>query len=194
MAKSVEEYFVKNAEWRPILESLRNLMLETEMVESLKWGMPYYTLDNKNIVGIAAFKEHVALWFTQGSFLSDPKNVLVSASEGKTKGQRQIRFTSIEQIDAMLIRNYTKEAIDNHRKGLEIQPDKAGQYELAAELELAFQKDKAFEEAFYRFTPGKQKEFSNHVSEAKREETRLKRVEKIRPMVLQGVDLNAKYR
>ncbi|MEL7473318.1 MAG: YdeI/OmpD-associated family protein, partial [Planctomycetota bacterium] len=42
--------------------------------------------------------------------------------------------------------------------------------------------------------PGKQRQYNEHVSEAKREETKLKRVEKIKPMILEGVGLHDKYK
>jgi len=40
MAKSVEEYFEHHLEQREILETLREIILETELEETLKWGHP----------------------------------------------------------------------------------------------------------------------------------------------------------
>ena len=43
-------------------------------------------------------------------------------------------------------------------------------------------------------TLGKRKEYAAYVIEAKREETKVKRLEKIKPMILEGIGLNDKYR
>ena len=54
--------------------------------------------------------------------------------------------------------------------------------------------DPALAKAFAGFTPGRQREFANHVGDAKREATRLSRLEKIKPMIMDGVGLNDRYR
>ena len=61
---------------------------------------------------------------------------------------------------------------------------------LAAALAAAARLQEAFDE----FTPGRQREFAEYIASAKREATRLSRLEKIKPMILDGVGLNDKYR
>ena len=48
--------------------------------------------------------------------------------------------------------------------------------------------------AFIALTPGKQKDYSNHISDAKQEKTKASRLEKIRPMILAGGGLHDKYK
>ena len=48
--------------------------------------------------------------------------------------------------------------------------------------------------SFEAVTPGKRREYAEYVASAKREETRLKRVEKVLPMIEEGVGLNDRYR
>ncbi|WP_325262934.1 YdeI/OmpD-associated family protein, partial [Flavobacterium sp.] len=45
-----------------------------------------------------------------------------------------------------------------------------------------------------KFSPYKQKEFIEYIESAKREETKLTRIEKIKPMILDNIGLNDKYR
>ncbi|MGB0428851.1 MAG: YdeI/OmpD-associated family protein [Bacteroidia bacterium] len=191
-AKTVEEYIEKSP-WGDEIQALREVMLSTEMVETVKWGVPYYTLDKKNVIGIAGFKDHLALWFTNGVFLKDELGVLMNAGEGKTKGLRQWRFSSINQIDKKAILDYVKEAIENQKRGLEVKPEKK-QVAMPDELANALDNDKVLKEAFDALTPGKRKEHAEHIGSAKQEKTRLSRLEKCVPMIKSGVGLNDKYK
>jgi uncharacterized protein YdeI (YjbR/CyaY-like superfamily) len=68
------------------------------MTETVKWGVPVYTIEGKNIVGIAGFKAYVGLWFFQGAMLKDKKKKLINAQDGKTKALRQCRLNSVKEI------------------------------------------------------------------------------------------------
>ncbi len=96
--------------WATELEILQTIISKTNLVETIKWGAPVYTLNGKNIVGITGFKNHFALWFYKGVDLKDESNVLVNAQEGVTKSLRQWRFTSKSEINEKLILEYIEEA------------------------------------------------------------------------------------
>lgn len=160
----------------------------------MKWGAPTYCIKGKNVVGIGAFKNYVGLWFHQGVFLQDPAKVLVNAGENKTKGLRQWRFKSVEEIDTDLIKGYVLEAIDNQKKGLVIKVEKSREIELPTLLEKELKANASLKTAFSQFTFGKQKEFAEYISGAKQETTKQRRLKKIIPMVLEGIGLNDKYR
>ena len=193
MAKTPEEYFSWNEEYRPLLEKLRSLLLSTELEEKMKWGIPTYCLQNKNIAGIGAFKNYAGLWFFNGSFLKDEAKVLINAQEGKTKGMRQWRFRSIEEIDEKLVLQYIAEAIQNQKDGKEIKPEKKPLI-IPVELKEALASDSQLVEAFDSMTLSCRREYAEHISEAKRPETKQKRLEKIKPMILKNVGLNDKYK
>jgi uncharacterized protein YdeI (YjbR/CyaY-like superfamily) len=82
---------------------MREILCSTELKETIKWGTPVYTINDKNIVGLGSFKSYVGLWFYQGVFLKDEAGVLINATEGITKAMRQWRFNSVEEIDDRLI-------------------------------------------------------------------------------------------
>ncbi len=192
--KSVKEFIIKKKHWKKELEVLRSIMLSTEMKETIKWGTPVYTVDDKNVIGIGAFKSYVGIWFYQGVFLKDASKKLINAQEGKTKGLRQWRFNALDEIDEALVLQYVKEAIQNQKEGKEIKPEKSKDIETPMELLSAFQENKNLKRSFDNFTPFKQKEFIEYITSAKRETTRFSRLEKIIPMILQGVGINDKYR
>ena len=98
--------------WSAELEQLRSIILESGVKETTKWGGPVFTINNKNIVGIAGFKNFFTIWFFKGVQMKDAQKVLINAQEGTTKSMRQWRFTAREQIDKDLILKYIKEAIE----------------------------------------------------------------------------------
>ncbi|MEQ8910093.1 MAG: YdeI/OmpD-associated family protein [Vicingaceae bacterium] len=191
--KKVDEFIEKKSKWKTELESLRTILNKTVLEEDLKWGAPVYTLDGKNVVGLGAFKSYVGLWFFQGVFLKDKHGLLVNAQEGKTKALRQIRFSSLEEIDTKMVKQYVEEAIQNQKEGKELKPKKKALV-IPNELQAAFDKDKSLASSFDQLSPGKQKDFANHISDAKQEKTKLKRLEKIIPMIKDGVGLHDKYK
>ena len=82
--KTVDD-FIKNAEqYQPELERLREILNSTKLEEDVKWGMPVYTYNGKNVVGIGGFKSYFGLWFFEGASLKDDANVLMNAQPGKT--------------------------------------------------------------------------------------------------------------
>ncbi|WP_024769531.1 YdeI/OmpD-associated family protein [Aquimarina macrocephali] len=192
--KSVEEFISKKEEWKEALEILRSIMLTTEMEETIKWGIPVYTINGKNVIGIGAFKSYVGIWFYQGVFLEDKAKKLLNAQEGKTKGLRQWRFNTTDEIDKKLILQYVKEAIRNQKEGKEIKPERSKTIEIPSELLTALNANDNLKKSFEQLTPFKQKEYAEYITTAKREATRISRLEKISPMILDGIGLNDKYR
>ncbi|MBI3135295.1 MAG: YdeI/OmpD-associated family protein [Bacteroidetes bacterium] len=185
---------IQKNHWIEELELLYSIIRSTELEETIKWGGPCFTINGKNVLGLGGFKSYVGIWFHQGVFLKDPLNVLVNASEGKTKGLRQWRFQSKKDINPKQVKAYVLEAIENAKAGKEIKPEKKKTIEIPAELKNALTKDKKMNAVFAILTPFKQREYVEYIAEAKQEKTRLARIEKITPMIHAGKGLNDKYR
>jgi len=192
--KTVDEYILNVQNGKEILIVLREIILSTELKETIKWGAPVYALNDKNVVGIGSFKSYVGLWFYQGVFLNDEAGVLINANEGVTKALRQWRFTTVDEIDDQLILRYVNEAIQNQKLGKEFKPDRNKPLIIPAELIQIFEEDKELEICFNQFALGRQREFADFVSSAKQAETRQSRVQKIIPLILDNIGLNDKYR
>jgi len=194
-AASVEEYIESGSNWTKELSELRRILLKTEFDETLKWGIPTYTINGKNVAGIAGFKEFFGIWFFNGVFLKDEKKVLINAQEGKTKAMRQWRFKSIDELDEKLILKYVKEAIENQRLGKELKPErKKKETIIPKELEDVLKPNLDLKKCFDALSPYKQREFCEYIDTAKREATKQSRLEKIIPMIQEGKGLNDKYK
>ncbi|MBN4070755.1 YdeI/OmpD-associated family protein [Olleya sp. AH-315-F22] len=192
---SVEEYIETHEKWSEALIVLRNIILSTEAVETLKWSAPVYTINEKNVLGLGAFKQHFGLWFFNGVFLKDKKKLLVNAQEGKTKALRQMRFTSIEDIDKNIVLAYVKEAIENQKLGKEIKADRSKKETIIPiEFQEVLAKDSNLTKHFNSLSPYKQREYCEHIASAKLESTKVSRLDKIKPMILQEVGLHDKYK
>lgn len=189
----VDQFILKHPNWHDELTLLRELMSSTEMEETIKWGIPTYTIDGKNVLGITAFKSYAGIWFYQGVFLKDINKVLINAQEGKTKGMRQWRFNSLKEIDKNLVSQYVEEAIVNQKAGKEIKPEKKSLL-IPNELLNELEKNQSLSKHFAMLSLSSRREYAEYINEAKREATKFSRLEKIKPMILNGVGLNDKYK
>lgn len=180
--------------WNRELKRLSEIIKNTNLIETTKWGGPVYTHKGKNIVSFGGFKNYFTLWFYNGVFLKDPYKVMVNAQDGKTKALRQWRFTSMDEIDENKILEYIREAIENSEKGIEIKPEKFKAVAIPELLQNELNSDIKLKSAFEKLTPGKQKEYNLYIEEAKQEKTRISRIEKIKPLILKGTGLNDKYK
>lgn len=192
--KSVDAYMDSAPHWQIELKALRRVLLSTGLVETVKWGGPCYTFNGKNIVGIGAFKSYFGLWFFQGALLKDASTLLVNAQEGRTRAMRQWRMASASNIKPELIKSYVREAVALAASGREIRADRSKPIIVPAELKAALARSKPATAAFGKLRPGLQREYTEYVSEAKRAETKQRRIDKILPLIAAGVGLNDKYR
>lgn len=193
-AKSIEEYMKARKEWSQPLQRLRSFLNSTELEEKLKWGMPVYTLNNKNVVGLVAFKHHYGLWFYQGVFLSDPYKVLQNAQEGKTKGMRHLKYHQGDQLEMDLVKSYVAEAIENQKLGKVIKAEKSVKNFNSPYLEMFLSADDELMKCFAALSNYKQQEYHEYVVTAKQEKTKERRMEKSKVLILQKKGLNDLYR
>jgi uncharacterized protein YdeI (YjbR/CyaY-like superfamily) len=193
-AKTVDGYIEKHEKWRNQLIHLRKLLASTTLKEEIKWGAPAYTHNGKLIAGIAAFKNYFGIWFFQGVFLKDSQDKLVNAQEGKTKAMRQWRFQEGDSIDEELVLLYIEEAIQNCIDGKEVKVQRKVGVTIPPFLKMTLKNNTQLAEAFKSLTPGKRREYAEYIAEAKREETRQSRLQKIIPMILNGRGLHDKYK
>ncbi|MDO5655279.1 MAG: DUF1801 domain-containing protein [Flavobacteriaceae bacterium] len=191
--EKVEEYIIKNEHFAEELRSMRELLLDSGMQETIKWGAPVYTIDGKNVAGMAAFKNHYAIWFYNGVLLKDKDNILVSAKGEKTKALRQWRFEKGDEQNKALIMSYLVEAIENQKKGLEIKPESKPEI-IPDTMKRFFEEDQELEEFFNKLTRGKRIEYGEFIAEAKQDKTKIKRMEKIIPLIKEGKGLYEKYK
>ena len=192
--KSVDDYIAEAKYWQNELVKLREILNAAGLEETVKWGAPCYTHEGKNVVGLGAYKAYCGLWFYQGALLKDPDGVLINAQEGKTKALRQWRFAAASEIKRAKVKAYVAEAMQLAAAGQEIKPARNKPLKIPGELITALAANAEAAAAFESLTKGRQREYADYVSEAKRADTRERRLEKIMPMIAQGRGLNDQYR
>lgn len=193
--EKLEFYFNATSPWKSGIHRLRQLIRTTALIEDWKWNFPTYTYKGKNVVGLASHKTHFALWFFQGVFLKDKKKLLRNAQEGKTKAMRSLNYTSLDKLDDEIALEYILEAINNCKDGKEVKPSpNKTAIVIPAELKKALDENKGLADSFKKLSPSKQREYTEHISCAKHEHTRLRRLKKCIPLIISGAGLNDKYK
>ena len=193
-AETVDQYLKFNSKWAKQLKELRTLLLSYKLDETIKWGAPVYMKDGKNLIGIAAFKNHYGLWFFHGALLKNNTKLFVNSQEGKTQSMRQIKFDKNSVLELESLKLYIDETLSLHDQGKLIKKIKPKIIIAPFELKKAFLKNKKLKSAFNLLTPGKKKEYCLYISDAKREVTKQNRLDKVIPMILEGKGLNDKYK
>jgi len=110
--------------WIPELEILRKIILDCGLTEELKWGVPCYTYEGKNVLLVSALKEYCAISFFKGSLLKDEKNILEKPGKN-SQATRYLKFKGMQKIleTEAVIKSCIFEAIEIEKAGLKVNPD-----------------------------------------------------------------------
>lgn len=191
MNPNADWFFDKPGKWQEAYAQLRELVLETGLTEEVKWGCPCYTNSGNNIVLIHGFKDYCALLFMQGALLKDPKKLLVQQTKN-VQAARQMRFRSLDEIVAnkSTIKLYIKEAIKNDKAGMKVTLKKTSEYEMPHEFKIALKEMPELKTSFYKLSAGRQRAYLLYFSSAKQSKTRMERVEKYIPKILDNKGLD----
>ena len=180
--------------WQMELQHLRQIMLETGLVEDVKWGVPVYTHQGKNIVIVSALKDCVTFGFFKGVLLSDPKKILEQQGPS-VQSARIIRFTAVDQIINLTdtVKEYVKEAVVIEESGVKVEFKKDLE-PIPDELNDMFEDLPALRDAFYALTPGKQRGYIIHFSQPKQSASRINRIEKCIDKIMNGEGFHDAYK
>ena len=186
----VDWYFHKEEKWQEEIGHLRRIVLDCGLNEELKWGCPSYTFQKSNIVLIHVFKEYCALLFFKGALLNNSTGILIQQT-ANVQAARQIRFTSLQQIKEQeaILKACIYEAIEVEKAGLEVVLKKTAEFKMSEEFQAKLDDIPALKSAFEALTPGRQRGYLLHFSQAKQAKTREARVEKWIPQILDGKGL-----
>ena len=188
----IDAYIAKSADFaKPILIHLRQLAHTAcpDVEETVKWRMPFF-LHKGILFGMASFKGHCTLHFWNGKlFLGD------ASREG---GMGQFgRITTLSDLpDRKTLLGYIKKAIQLNEAGVKKAPPKrAPQKKLTVppDFNAALNKNKKARAAFDNFSYSHRKEYLQWITEAKRPETRAKRIKTTLQWLATGKSRNWKY-
>jgi len=187
----VDFFFNKAEQWKQEFEKLRRIILDCGLTEELKWGVPCYTFETKNIVLIHGFKEYCAILFVKGALLKDTEGILIQQTEN-VQAARQIRFTNARGIVEMeaILKAYINESIQAEIAGLKVNYKKVTEFSMPEEFISKLEEVPGLQEAFETLTPGRQRAYILYFSAPKQSKTRAARVEKYIEQILNGKGLN----
>ena len=190
----IDAYIARQAEFaRPILEHLRAAVHAAypDVEEAVKWGMPAFLHQGKLLCTMAAFKAHATFGFWKGA--------LVAATEGlekKAMGQFG-RLTSLADLpDDATIKAMVGKAVALAEQGARVvRPKKHPKPDLAMpdDLQDALKAKAGAGEQFAAFSLSAHREYLEWIMEAKRPDTRAKRVAEAVEWIAEGKKRNWKY-
>jgi uncharacterized protein YdeI (YjbR/CyaY-like superfamily) len=191
MNPKVDEFISRATKWQEEFKQLRTIILDCGLDEELKWGVPCYTLKQKNIVLIHGFKQYCAILFVKGALLNDARGVLIQQTEN-VQAARQIRFTNVQEIIELktTLKAYILEAIELEQAGVKVNYKKTQDYLIPEEFQSKLDQIPTLKTAFESLTPGRQRAYIYYFSQPKQSKTRQARVEKNIPQILNGKGLN----
>ncbi len=191
MNPKVDIYLSRAKKWQDEFEKLRMIILDCQLTEEFKWGVPCYTFQKRNIVLIHGFKEYCAILFFKGALLKDTFGILIQQTEN-VQASRQVRFTNIGEIVELkhILIGYINEAIEIEKAGLEVNFKKNTEFIIPEEFQNKFDKIPSLKTAFEALTPGRQRAYILYFSAPKQSKTRESRVEKCTQQILNGKGLN----
>lgn len=177
-------------DWRAELELLRQIVNETELKEELKWGVPCYTRNSKNILNISALRDAATIGFYKGALLDDPVGLLQKPGEN-SQAVRYIKFTSLQEVadNKAHIIHYITQAIAVEKEGKKIEFKKTPE-PMPEELIQALEEIPALKKAFEALTPGRQRGYILYFSQPKQSQTRRGRIDKCTEKIMKGEGLH----
>jgi len=177
---------------KPILERIREMVHEAcpNVVETIKWSSPFFDYNGQMMCAMAAFKEHCSIIFWKASLIEG-----VPPNGDKSRGSFG-RITSVKELPSRKqFTGFIKAAMALNDAGVTVKRPKTPKPEakVPQELAAALKKNKRAATVFANFPPGQRREYCDWIDEAKREETKAKRVAQAVEWIAEGKTRNWKY-
>jgi uncharacterized protein YdeI (YjbR/CyaY-like superfamily) len=185
------DLFINNTnKWQQELKKLRTIILDCGLTEELKWNVPVYTWQGKNIVGINGLKEFCAFSFFKGALLKDTYKIL--GRPGQVQAGRWMKFTGVDEIKKAesIIREYIFEAMEVEKANLKVVKKQTSDYKVPEEFQVKLNEFPELKVAYKALTPGRQRGYLFYFAQPKLSKTRAARIEKYIPKILKGKGLN----
>ncbi len=186
----IDAYIGKSPEFaRPILKHLRKTMHAAcpDVEETIKWSMPFFM--RKGMLGMmAAFKAHCSFGLVRGKLIF---------GEGERDGMGHLgKITCLKDLPGdKILAGYIKKAAALNEAGVKpaARPKKKKELKVPANFVAALKQNRKAREAFENFSYSHRKEYVEWIVDAKREETRKRRIETALKWLATGKSRNWKY-
>jgi uncharacterized protein YdeI (YjbR/CyaY-like superfamily) len=190
----IDAYIARSADFaKPILNHIRKLVHEAcpEVEETLKWNFPHF-MHQGMLCGMAAFKGHCTFGFWKGAL------ILPQDKTGDEAMGQFGRITSLSDLPSeKILIGYIKQAIHLNEAGIKVparsKPKRKKELVVPDYFMAALKKNKKALKSFENFDYSHKKEYVEWITEAKREETRSKRMETALKWLAKGKARHWKY-
>jgi uncharacterized protein YdeI (YjbR/CyaY-like superfamily) len=192
--KRIDAYIARSADFaKPILVHIRQVVRQAcpDVEETMKWSMPTF-MYHGILCGMAAFKQHCTFGFWKGTLVVDRKGKSLEAMGSFG------RITSIADLPSIkVLTGYVKQAMKLNERNIKAPP----KHKPAARkppktppfFVAALKRSKKAFTTFDRLSPSHKREYIEWVTEAKREDTRAKRLATTIQWLANGKSRNWKY-
>ena len=192
--EQINLYIAELPEWqRKLLVRLRQLVHSTdeEVEETWKWNSPHFDHDGV-MIGFAAFKNHVAVWFHKGALIKDTKKLFASDSKTEAKGMRGYKLKEADVIDEKAFVDLVSQAVKLNQSGVKLGDAKPTRkaLEIPAEFQQCFETHEEAWKNWNKFSYSHKKEYVEWINDAKQEESRKRRMAKALEMIHEGLAKN----
>lgn len=193
----IDAYIARAPEFaRPILTHLRAVVNAAcpDADETLKWSMPCWTYAGAILCNMAAFRQHATFGFWKGS--------LILPADGSDRESAMGQFGKITKVSELpskkILTGYVRQAMKLNEDGVKV-PERVRAAtprpapETPGDLAAALKANKAATAAWDAFSPSCKREYVEWITEAKREQTRQKRLVQAIEWIAEGKQRNWKY-
>lgn len=195
----MDAYIAKAAPFaQPVMEHLRALVHRAcpEVTETMKWSMPFFEYRGQILANMAAFKQHCSFGIWGKDIVAAMRKDGFDVKGGMGTLGKVASVKELPKDSAML--GYLRQSmmlIDGGGRTFPKRGTKKArpEAEVPAELAAALKKNKTAAKVFREASPGFRREYVEWIADAKREETKAKRVAQAVEWIAEGKARNWKY-
>lgn len=193
--EQINLYIAERPEWqRKLMVRFRQLIhsVDGNIEENWRWSAPHFDHSDHIMLGMLGFKEHVAVWFHKGALIKDPKKLFEKADE---KGMRSYKVKEGGTINEAAFLDLVKKAVALNQKGTKVTDAKPARkaLEVPDDLMAVLEHDEKAMSVWNKATYSWKKEFVEWITDARKDETRKRRIAEAYQMIREGVGLNDKH-
>ena len=195
--EQINQYIAEQPEWqRKLLVRMRQLIhsVDSTIQENWRWNAPHFDHSGHIMLGMLAFKEHVSIWFHKGALIKDPKKLFEKPEDDK--GIRACKFREGDAINEAALLDLVKKAVALNTKGTKLTDAKPVKkaLEVPADLLTVLNHDEQALAHWNKASYSWKKDFVEWIDDAKKDETRKRRIAEAYQMIREGLGRNDKYK
>ncbi len=194
------DIYISNAQEfaKPVLTHLRKIVHTAcpDCQETMKWSFPHFEYKGEILCSMASFKKHCAFGFWKEKLMVNSKDLLTD--KGKTAMGDFGKITSVKDLPSgKILTQCIREAMKLNEEGIKMTKTvkrlDPKDIIVPPDFQRALNKNPKAKNAFNEFSPSHKKEYIEYITEAKRDETKQKRIAQSIEKLIEGKSHNSKY-